>query len=473
MKRVNQRPKPTILRHILTPYLALIVVLPVVILLVVNLSLRAYGFNLARQQIANTFDSVRVMLREQLTVEATTLAKGLNNVSRMIKQTSQVDLVLIGANGRRIIPKDLGGTDLPEVLLNRIAAYQNQGLILDDKMQPRLERVQGTRYLVSAFKLPSPQVNSEARGQIYLVASLKALDSFTRQLNRLFIGIIGLTVVIGVLAVVVLSKRLAKPIQRAAEQAHAIRSGHYKKIEDIAPAKELEDLYSSLNGMSEALERHDMERTAYFQNLSHDLRTPLMSIQGYAEGIRTGVLSDYQGAAEVIGQESERLKKLVDGLLTLSKLDTDGRPIKREAIPLASFMESAVSRLYQIAKKKGVQLMLNAPEDLVIYTDEQLLATIIENLCANAIRYANQIVVIDIAIVGPHLRLAIKDDGPGIDNKVLPRLFERFSKGADGNLGLGLAIVKSAVDRLGGTITGRNLDRGAIFEVTGLTYQDQ
>ncbi len=484
--------QPSILRKILVPYLLLIIGIPLVVLILANLSLRAYAFNAAKSQISGTFDAVRVLIRDQLNAldanagtpntqeEDSTLLtpeqrrmnatlRGLSNALRVIRQTSQVELVVLQDNGRWILPKALEDSPVPALLLDRISNDQIQKIGKYDTVAPILERSGNMRYLVSAYRLPQQEGSTNPSIKLYMIASLNAMDQFILRLNRIFLISIMAAVVIGTIASYYVSKSLARPIQTASRHAHAIRKGNYVRIDENASAQEITDLYESLNTMSAALESSETEQSAYFQNLSHDLRTPLMSIQGYAEGIRTGVLSDYLGAAKIISEESIRLKQLVDQLLTLSRLETSFHPPKRESIELKLFLDSALGRLHQSAQDKKVNMILNCPDHLTVISDEGLLEAIVTNLCANGIRYARQMVMVDVAQVADQFRISVQDDGPGIAPEVAEHLFERFNKGKDGQQGLGLAIVKAAVDKLGGSIHVKQTRFGTIFEITNLS----
>jgi signal transduction histidine kinase len=192
-----------------------------------------------------------------------------------------------------------------------------------------------------------------------------------------------------------------------------------------------------------------------------------MSIQGYAEAIESGIAEDPKEAAAVIRKESIRLTALVGELLTLSRLDADGYEVRRGSVDLNEFLAENVYRLEGLAIREHKKLVLNqGPEGLFAAADEQLLSQAIANTVSNCLRYASAGVELSLARKDAQAVITVADDGPGFEEAALPRLFDRFYKGKGGNFGLGLAIAKKSMELMGGSITARNGERGATFELT-------
>lgn len=463
------RDKPTMFEKVLMPHLLLIIAMFLIVLVVVNVSLSTYSLGAAKAQINDTFKTVRLILKEQLSSLSESspekaLNKSLNNAMRIIRQTAHVELVVLQPGTGWLIPSDIATGPVPPELLERIAA--SDAANTDELETARLERIGSERFLVSGFTLTkNPKVDSGPL-RIYLIASLNTVDSFTRRLNILFIATIFTAMAVSLIVAAYVAKNLSKPLQNAAAHATSIHRGNYHRIYDEPATKEIEDLYISLNSMCESLERSEREQEDYFQNLSHDLRTPLTSIQGYAEGIRAGIFEANDQAADIIATESIRLKLLVDELLTLSRLESSQRPPQSVPVEMRTFMDSAMARLYTHARDKGISMVLSCPEQLVVAIDEKLLETIVTNLSDNALRYARHSVLLDVNHLDKALTVTIRDDGPGIAPEVLAKLFERFNKGRDGHQGLGLAIVKSAAEKLQGQVWADSNSFGATFYVT-------
>jgi signal transduction histidine kinase len=218
--------------------------------------------------------------------------------------------------------------------------------------------------------------------------------------------------------------------------------------------------------MSAQLENSDKTQKTFLQNASHELKTPLMSIGGYAEGIAQGVLPDTKSAAQIIGAESSRLATLVDELLTLSRIENRTYSKELVRVNLSDILKEYVQRLGGLAAKQRRRLTLNLPDTAVfVAADDTLLSQSVMNVVSNCLRYAKATVGIELVCQKKSAVIRITDDGDGIAQADLPHIFERFYKGKQGSFGLGLAIAKSAVFSMGGDIRAYNSDAGAVFEI--------
>ena len=203
-------------------------------------------------------------------------------------------------------------------------------------------------------------------------------------------------------------------------------------------------------------------------SVSHDLRTPLTSIRGYAEGIEDGTVAPAQAAA-VVGREAARLERLVGDLLALARLRQGVLEVRSEPVDLAAVAREAEERLRPRAGEAGVKVRVEggpAPAT----ADHGRALQVVTNLLDNAIRVSPRGEVVTIAAAPGELR--VSDHGPGIPEPELPRAFERFhlrARGGNGSpdgAGLGLAIVRELTEAMGGTVAVENLPGGgALFTV--------
>lgn len=205
-------------------------------------------------------------------------------------------------------------------------------------------------------------------------------------------------------------------------------------------------------------------------NVSHELRNPLMSISGYAQGIEHGIFKEPETAAHTILEESGRLTELVTSLLTLSRIESrdNGTDISLQPVPLDEVLEDCLDRVSSLAVKKGIQVQI-APyeEEEAVLGDGELICKVLENFLTNALRYAISEVTIRIRPEKKLTAISVEDDGNGIASKDLPHLFERCYKGNGGNFGIGLAIATSAAERMKGSVKGENRSEGgAVFTLT-------
>ena len=222
---------------------------------------------------------------------------------------------------------------------------------------------------------------------------------------------------------------------------------------------------------AENLARTHKEREKLFRDISHDLRTPLVSIIGYADGIERGIITEPERAAQVIVREGKRIQRLLESSLTLSKLDAGAWPLNRVRLSLNELIAEQVEVLSKLDETKILVFEEEAEgsEEIRITTDPDLLIRIIQNLVSDCMRYAENEVEIAISVKGAEsVLMTISDDGPGIDEEDLPHMFELYYKGKDGKYGIGLSVVAGAVRYLGGDVTVKNKDfpqHGALYSL--------
>ncbi len=215
--------------------------------------------------------------------------------------------------------------------------------------------------------------------------------------------------------------------------------------------------------------RAQAEREKLFRDISHDLRTPLVSIIGYADGIKRGIMKDPEAAAAVIVREGSRMQRLLESGLTLSKLDSNAWKINKMLISVDELIEEQVEVLKKLDDKKQLSFVRrNEDKDIMLSTDPDLLIRILQNIVSDCMRYAESKVEIKLS-VKEFVTITISDDGPGVLSGDLPHLFEPYYKGEDGKYGIGLSVVASAARYLGGGVTAQNKekpDHGTVFVLT-------
>ncbi len=187
-----------------------------------------------------------------------------------------------------------------------------------------------------------------------------------------------------------------------------------------------------------------------------------MSIQGYADGIEMGVFSDAKGTAHLISNQSKRLTKLVDSLLTLARAENFSINKKLEKMNISNTLIEMLNTYNGYAVNKKIKIETDINKDIFSNANSELLLSSVGNILSNVIRYAENTVKISLTKKDGKAIITVKDDGKGIEN--LDKIFERFSKGEDGNFGLGLSIVKTSVEMMNGAIKAFN-DSGAVFEI--------
>jgi signal transduction histidine kinase len=267
-----------------------------------------------------------------------------------------------------------------------------------------------------------------------------------------------------------ITKKLIKPLIRLRTELTKVKERRFADVTFIKAGGEIGSVAKSVYDMAGELNRFNHVQKQFFQNASHELKTPLMSISGYAEGIRDGVFEgeSVRKGLDIIMNESARLKKLVTEMTLLAKLDSEEDVFKNEEVCLQDLLTETVERLNPLLVKKGITLHAEYGDmqTIMLRADRDKLLQAMLNVVSNAARYARHHIYIHAEIREGQAAIRVSDDGPGIPEDLLPYLFHRFVKGKDGESGLGLAISRAIVERCGGLIqAGNGSGGGAIISL--------
>ena len=214
------------------------------------------------------------------------------------------------------------------------------------------------------------------------------------------------------------------------------------------------------------IEKEAERQQTFFQNASHELKTPLMAIQGYAEGIQAGVM-DTGSAAEVILEESDRMTELVEELLDISKIDMGRQPLTLSETDIRELLYDSIRAVEPAAAASGITIAPDFPEEpVMVKCDDTQMRRAVTNILTNGLRYARSKLCLTCRPDKRNVIIRIQDDGDGIAEGDLPHIFERFYMGKSGKSGIGLALTKEIVHLHRGTIRAYNGDSGAVFEIT-------
>lgn len=214
------------------------------------------------------------------------------------------------------------------------------------------------------------------------------------------------------------------------------------------------------------IEKEAERQQTFFQNASHELKTPLMAIQGYAEGIQAGVM-DTASAAEVILAESDRMTELVDELLDISKIDMGRQQLALSEMDVRELLYDSIRAVEPTAAAGGITITPDFPETpIMVSCDDTRLRRAVTNILSNGVRYAHSELRLTCRADRRQVTIRIQDNGDGIAEEDLPHIFDRFYMGKNGKSGIGLALTREIIHLHKGTIRAYNGDGGAVFEIT-------
>ena len=323
-------------------------------------------------------------------------------------------------------------------------------------------RLQGQRVFVDVEPVESGggvvvfQRQSEARAVTTHV--------FRRLALAALIGL-GVAVLIGV----ALARRLSTPLVRAADGAHRLAAGERSvRLEEDGP-DEVAEVSRSINALAQALSHSEGRERDFLLSVSHELKTPLTGIRGFAEALTEGV-ADPVEAGRTIEAEAVRMQRLVADLLDLARAGSDDFRVDLAATDLVTLVVDATTVWSKRCADVGVELSTELPASSVVLTDGGRVRQVLDGLLENALRVTPEGRPIVIAVQDGTLE--VRDGGPGLRPEDLTVafdrsvLYERYKGVRQVGTGLGLALVASLVRRLGGAVeAGHAPEGGARFAV--------
>lgn len=303
-------------------------------------------------------------------------------------------------------------------------------------------------------------------GRQYIVVVTRRIEAGLGPSFRLFVWASGATILLAFGAAYFLGRRLSKPIREASAATQQIAAGHLSTRLVEPPAThhdELAELSRNVNGMAEALERSRSLEQQFLLSVSHDLRTPLTSIRGYAEAITDGNVEP-QRAAAVIRTESARLERLVADLLDLAKLQARSFTFHLQSVDLSAAAHTVTDAAS--GSQPGIAFHPVTSGPLMVSADPDRLAQALANLVENAGKYARSSVMVSTRAENGWAVVTVDDDGPGIAAHDQPHVFERLyvarhaPERRENSSGLGLAIVRELLAAMGGDVAAGSAPNG-------------
>jgi two-component system sensor histidine kinase BaeS len=382
---------------------------------------------------------------------------------RVVRKTlalEDADVIQIDRRGKVV-------TDLPEGLTEQdidVAAVQAG--------QTTSGRKGTTVYAVAPVTLSGQELTKlRARNPRHVAFEGTFAVLLTRDVGGLgpgwgyFIVAGGAALLVAALVAWQMSRRMARPLVEAMEATGRIASGELASRVPVRQGDypEFASLAGSINDMAQSLEDGRARERHLLLAVSHDLRTPLTSIRGFAEAIKDGAIADSAQAADVIIAESRRLERLVGDLLDLTKLEARQMSIALRSTDAAEVVTTTAEAFRPAAAKSGLTMVVDgllpgAPGPPVV-ADPDRLAQLLANLLENAMTFARTTVTVGLAQdpTSAGCVITVDDDGPGIAQGDLTRVFERFYRADRGpnrqmGSGLGLAIVAELAAAMGGTV---------------------
>jgi signal transduction histidine kinase len=299
------------------------------------------------------------------------------------------------------------------------------------------------------------------------------MQSFLRTLRLVLVGAGSLALAAALLASVLLARQVTRPLSQMELATQAIANGDLDRRLEATSSDEIGRLASSINQMAADLARLEAARREFIAKISHDLRTPLTAIKGLAINLQDGAPDEMQASLVTLEEQADRLARLVNDLLSLSRLQRGELLLRRTRTDLAAVAHSAVAIASEKARRLGVALMLDVADGLPpVSGDADRLQQVAVNLLDNALKAtpAGGTVRVSVFAASSEATVTVTDVGAGLTEEEAARAFEPFYHGPKGGVGLGLTIAQEIIGAHGGRIWLRARPEGgaeAGFSVPG------
>lgn len=326
-------------------------------------------------------------------------------------------------------------------------------------------------------RLMGPMMGSNAAGGMRPTMQAAVTGAFrTAMLQAVLVGS-GAAILAAIGISVFVAERIVLPVRHMVRVSRRIADGHYSERVPAGEPDELGALAEQFNMMAIALEAAERRRVALINDVAHELRTPLATIEGYTEGLLDGVVAPSPETWAVLHDEAGRLRRLVQELQEVSRVEARQLRLHIEPVAPASILTRAMSVVAPQFADKRIVLTSSIPPDLpLVSADADRIVQVVVNLLGNAVRYtpAEGSVSVTAERVDDTVMVQVRDTGSGIAAEHLPLLFERFYRvdparsRALGGSGIGLSIAKALVETHGGRIwaSSPGLGKGATFAFT-------
>jgi signal transduction histidine kinase len=317
------------------------------------------------------------------------------------------------------------------------------------------------------FVLTNDTKNTDSYYKLVVYSDLNELNNIKKLVNSIVIVVLIFTGILAFVIGIFIARSITKPIIQIKRRTESISKREFdSKIKTIKTGDELETLAISIEKMARDLKEYDQSQMKLLQNASHELKAPLMSIKGYAEGIKDNVFEDDQKALDIIIDESSRLERIVKDIMFLSKLETLKDYYLFKPVSLDTIINDCISKIDSLMKKDKIKVELELSKGVTVYADREKLIQSMINILGNCIRHSKSLIKISSIIDNNMVDIIIDDDGDGFEESEIKFVFDRFFKGKKGNIGLGLAITKTIIQNHNGKIiVSNNLQGGARFVI--------
>ena len=328
------------------------------------------------------------------------------------------------------------------------------------------------------FTVGAPYIeNGRVLGAVFIHTSEQSVEASYREILQEVFRALILAATVGAVLILIASRYFTEPMRQMAAAAEKFSRGDFSQRVEVHSRDEVGLLAESFNSMAEDLDRLEQTRREFVANVSHELRSPLTSMQGFLGGMMDGTIPENERDKymQIVWDETKRLNKLITTLLDLSHIESGKTPLVRTRFDVNEMICRVMVRQEQRIDEKNLNVEIDFQnETCFVDADADRIEQVLVNLIDNAIKYGREdggTIAVRTREEGNQVRVIVADDGPQIPPDDLPQIFDRFYKVDKAHTtgkgtGLGLAIVKSIIDQHGKRIQAFSDEKETRFEFT-------
>lgn len=319
-------------------------------------------------------------------------------------------------------------------------------------------------------------VNGKLEGFVFMFLDTLSIRNMIHQLTNQFLLVGVFSVFITLITIFLLSKFIVSPLMEMKKVTEQISQGMHENELNTTRDDELGDLARSIQYLSDNLERLKKDRNEFLSSISHDLRTPLTYLKGYADiATRPNLTNDQRNEyLNIIREEAENVTVLINNLFELAKMDENQFTIHKQPVNMHDFLEKIKQKFQPAFNDENRKMIIKCAKHVRLLIDAERFGQVIINLLDNALKHspANTSVTVEVNQNNAVTTITVSDEGEGIPEKDLPYIWDRLYRveksrsRSTGGSGLGLSIVKKIIDSHGGEISvSSTVNKGTTFTI--------
>nr|WP_294682739.1 HAMP domain-containing sensor histidine kinase [uncultured Anaerotignum sp.] len=350
---------------------------------------------------------------------------------------------------------------------NLIEKVQNGEIV---SVQTKSGQVSDTPMLVVSYPFPEGHLAG-----ILMCRSLPEIEASLKEMYEISVISLFFVSLLGLIVSYITAKYVALPLMRMNRAAKVIANGNFEERVDVTSSDELGELAQSFNHMAESLQTHEKVQKDFIANISHDLRSPLTSMQGFLTAMLDGTIppEKQERYLKIVLEETERLSRMTQSIVELSRAQSSTILLEETDFELNELIRWNIEMLEPQLEEKNVQIHgIYEAEQTMVHGDKDKISRVLQNLLSNAAKFSpqNGVIEVETTLDKKKVLISVKDEGPGISEEDQKYVFDRFFKtDTTRNMdktgsGIGLAIVREFLQAHGETITVKSeKGRGATF----------